>query len=148
MSALKIAGKNPSGEVTGVLVNADGNLVTAKKWQNEQVEILNSEIRSTSKVRATMLDLSDVAAVSLRIHNTTGKSFVLSFDTDAYPTHTYVLNDVSGAQIQYPVTSVIHSILTPDDVHILQWLRYLKVAVKFDTAPTEGSLIIYAVVKR
>jgi hypothetical protein len=136
--------------VVGVAANADGNLLTAKKWENDMVRACEQDVTGLSDVSTDWIDVSDAAAVSLRFANTSDKSFTVIFFSDQYTNSNYRLYDYNGGPVAYRVAKASSrtQILTPDDAPVLQWLRAIKMRIEFEGTPTTGSLIIDIVKKR
>lgn len=150
MKVTPFGAKSPTSTVVGVAANADGNLVTAKKWENNVIRVCDEEVTGVESFQTDLIDVSDAAAVSLRFSNTSDQSFMITFYSDQYPNNTYQLYDYNGNKVQCKIikSSSRTQILTPDDLPVLQWLKSIRMRVAFDAAPASGSLIIDLVAKR
>lgn len=149
MNVTPFGAKSPSSTVVGVAANADGNLVTEKKWQNEQASIFTSaESLSTSGfIVGTVVDVSDAAAVSLLIRNDNGVGFTIKVYA---PSTNYRLNDAYGSEYGIHVSEKRMTMITPDDLPVLQWLPELRIGVKLDSniEGTVDTFSIKAIIKR
>lgn len=147
MSVMKIAGKNPNDEVTGVAVSAGGNVITQKVWKNEVVEIYSQTTPTSGTKYATALDLSDCGAVSLRVDNTTDQDLSLGLYVD-YLDNTYQMRDSNGNVIRITIPADTPRIMiTPDDIPQLQWIKKLRVYFVLSENTASGTVAIYAVKK-
>ena len=148
MNVTPIGGKSPSSTLVGVAVDAAGVVKVKRVWETEKVTVMEStEIRDTNKHDTTALDVGDVGGVSLRIRNTTGKGFTLSFYTDNV-SGAYYMFGPSDSSLSVQIGTQVNSIVTPDHAPVLNWLQKLKLRVQFDTAPTDGIVEISAMLKR
>ena len=148
MKVTPIGGKTPSSTVVGIATNADGNLVTTKKWENEAVDVFSDATElSTSFKTGTIVDLSDAASVSLLIRNDNNVGFTMKIYA---PNLNYRLNDAYGSEYGIHVSQKRMTMVTPDDLPILQWLPQLRLGVALDDAieGTPSTFTIKAIIKR
>lgn len=149
MNVTPFGAKSPTSTVVGVAANANGNLLTSKKWENEIVEIY-SKLPDKTRTTTTRYDIGDAAAVSLRFTNTTNNSFTIYFYADQVTSSDFLLYDINGNPVSYKIVKSVTrtQILTPEDAPILQWLKNIKLRVDFDEVPKSGNLKIEVVIKR
>ena len=148
MNVTPFGAKSPASTVVGVAATAEGNLVTAKKWQNESVDIFTSaENLTTSFVGGNVIDLSDAASVSLLIRNDNSVGLTIKIYA---PNTNYRLNDAYGSEYGIHVSNKKMTMITPDDLPILQWLPQLKIAIALDEAisGTPSTFTVRAIIKR
>jgi hypothetical protein len=134
--------------LVGVAANANGNLVTEKKWANESADVYTSaENLTTSYVGGNTIDLADAASVSLLIRNDNNVGFTIKIYA---PGTGYRLNDAYGSEYGIHVSAKRMTMITPDDLPILQWLPELKIAIALDEAisGTPSTFIVKAIIKR
>lgn len=149
MNVTPFGAKSPSSTVVGVAANADGNLVTEKKWQNEQASIFTSaENLDASNFRmGEIVDVSDAAAVSLLIRNDNAVGFTIKLYG---PGTNFRLNDAYGSEYGIHVSEKKMTMITPDDLPVLQWLPEIRMTVKLDSniEGTADTFWIKAIIKR
>lgn len=148
MNVTPFGAKSPASTVVGVAANADGNLITQKKWMNDSTDVFTSaEGLSTSFALGSVIDLSDAASVSLLIRNDNSVGFTIKIYA---PNTNYRLNDAYGSEYGIHVSSKRMTMITPDDLPILQWLPQLKIAIALDEAisGTPSTFTVKAIIKR
>lgn len=153
MNVLPIGGKSPSETVVGFSADANGNLITKKKWDNniELIYEMDSTPSGTSTIWLTPVDISDCGAVSIRISNTLDvdvKLYIASDLPDDGTAH-YALKDINGDDYLLTIpANKSRIVISPDDVPVLQWLNSLNLAVKPSSTPTTGIVKIWLARKR
>ena len=146
---MRIAGRTSDGIAKAVLVNSNGAISVDRPWGTVVTKILDYAITDDSwhhlDSTGTALDISEYPINSLRIRNTTGKAITIRFQNDLHATdHTYLESDGQAIEIALPSTSVYH-IYTPQDLPILNYIKYIKIQFKANEVPSSGSLVIYHV---
>lgn len=139
---MRIAGRTSAGTAVAMSADASGNVGTTRKWKKEWINLHSSplEIRDTSALLLDAYDVSDIPLYSLRVLNRLKVPITLSLRTDVNTTNGYRLVDKDGVvqSITIPYNNDYFAI-TPEDWPILNYIRYLRITIKAQTAPTEGS---------
>ena len=150
VNVMPIGGKydnSGSPVVMGVAVDGDGAAISARKWKNEIVKILDVTDPTSGTKACTVIDLANAGAVSLRVDNALNVPVQLYIYTDYY-NHTYYMRDATGSYITKTIPAGQKFVMiTPDDIPAMQWLAQLKIGAKIDGASITGDLDIWAVVK-
>lgn len=144
---MRIAGRTPSGTAVPMLADANGNIGTIRKWKKEWASIETSvEIRDTNAHNCPAVDVSDVPIFSLRFLNRLDVPVTVSFLTDVNTTNGYGIQNANGER--YTITLAPQNgyiIITPEDMPILNYLRYVRLQVKASSAPSSGVFDAYIV---
>lgn len=138
---MRIAGRTSGGTAVPMAADANGNIGTTRTWKKEWVVITESpmEIRDTSVHDLSAKDVSGIPLFSLRILNRLGVPVTLGFKTDVNTTNGYsLLNpDATSRSITVaPANSYI--MITPEDLPMLNYIRYLRITIKATSAPESG----------
>lgn len=147
MNVTPFAGKSPSSTVVGVSVDADGNMITKKVWENPVTTIYEGTYSDTSNHTQDAVDVSDCGLFSLRVANTTNSAVTFTFASDV-TSNAVAMKNAGG--VDYSISVVANKrfiMLTPDDYPFMQWVRNLRLIIKFETVPTTGTLTVYLVKK-
>lgn len=150
---MRIAGRTSGGVAKPFLVDNNGNVGTTRTWEKTWVTIQeNVEIRDTSEHNLTAFDSSGVPMLSLRILNrlkdsdNNGVPVTVRFLTDVNTSNGYGLVDTDGAGKSITIQSVNdYVIITPEDMPLLNYVRYIRLSVKAQSTPTSGVVSAYAV---
>lgn len=150
---MRIAGRTSGGVAKPFLVDDNGNVGTTRTWKKTWVTIQeNVEIRDTSEHNLTAFDSSGVPMLSLRILNrlkdsdNNGVPVTVRFLTDVNTSNGYGLVDTDGASKSITIQSVNdYVIITPEDMPLLNYVRYIRLSVKAQSTPTSGVVSAYAV---
>lgn len=138
---MRVAGRTSGGTAVPMLAGADGSIATTRKWKKEWVTIQSSmEIRDTNAVILDPVDVSEIPIFSLRILNRLGVQITLKFKTDINTTNGYNLADKDGTDFTFtiqPTNSYV--VITPDELPILNYIRYLRITVIPVSAPVSGT---------
>lgn len=133
--------------VMGVAVDDEGGVISARKWKNEVVQILDVTDPTAGTKTCTVIDLANAGAVSLRVDNALNVPVQLIIYTDYY-NHAYYMRDATGSYITKTIPAGQKFVMiTPDDMPALQWLAQLKIGAKITGDSITGDLDIWAVVK-
>lgn len=147
---IRIAGRTPSGTAVPMAADANGNIGTTRKWKKEWVTLQTAlEIRDTDDHHLTAYDVSDIPVFSLRIINRLRVPVTIWLRSDVNTTNGYAL--VNKDAVEQKVTlapSNAYITITPDDLPILNYIRYLRITVTASSAPTEGTFEAYMVAMR
>lgn len=149
MKVMPFAGKTNNNKVRGVAVSESGAVQTNRQWTIKEtylfdyVEIRDTEVRTSFDVHC---DCSDAAMVSLRISNNLDVNVEFNLCHDLSAGSTYVLKDISGNYITFTARPGM-TIVTPDDIPALKYLKYIKLRMVAKTAPTSGGISVIAVAK-
>ena len=124
-----------------------------RKWKADIVPVYNKTYDlypgSPFVVVTDDVDLSDYAVVSLRVINTLGTDVTLKFLGDTGDQDTSWLAGATGVPYEVVKESGnLETVILPDDLPILNYLKTLKVRISTAEAPTTGALNIYAICKR
>lgn len=147
---MRIAGRTSAGVAVPMLADSNGNIGTTRAWKKEWVTIeQNVEIRDTTTHNCPVIDVSNIPTFSLRILNRLGTPITLNFLSDVTQSNGYSLHNMdstSKAVTIQPVQGYI--MITPEDVPLLNYIRYLRIAVKASTAPESGIFEVAMVAMR
>lgn len=147
MNVTPFAGKSPSDTVVGVSVDADGKMITKKVWENPVTTIFSGTYDDTENHTQEAVDVSDCGLFSLRVANTTDAAVTFTFASDV-TSNAVALKNAGG--VDFAISVVANKrfmMLTPDDYPFLQWIRNLRIIVRFETVPSTGTLTVYLVKK-
>ena len=149
MSMVKLAGITPDGAAKALAVNENGELKVNHIWETEQTVVMNEQIRSTSAVTSTAIEIGKYALTSLRIKNTLNKEVDVMVYLDNSVSDTIYLYNAEGAPVKITMPNNGHDmILTSDDYPFLNYLQYLHLRAQCSEAPTSGALKITVVGRR
>ena len=150
---LKIAGKDPNGAVKAIAVDADGKEKVTRLWDSTvHVLVDQGQIREDSPVISTAsnsLDLSEYGFVSLRVSNSHDAEIGVMLFQDVAPSGDSWMRRLDGSFITFSIpANSLMTIITPDDIPELNYIKYLKLRISAKTTPTEGSITVRAITKR
>ena len=148
MNVIPFGAKSPTNTVVGVSADSNGNIITKKNWENPVSVIFTGVYNDTVSHTQDGVDVSDCALFSLRIANQTSSEVTLTFRSDV-TSNDVTLKDVNGQDyfITVPADKRF-MMITPDDYPFLQWIRNLRLSIKFNTAASSGTLTVYLVKKK
>lgn len=156
MNLIPMGGKTPTSTAAAVAVDASGNLETKKIWETEVISVPTLSPRSTSgtSTKATVIDCSEWAMVSVRVFNnmvdSDGNNVTVSvmFQVDDTSTATDLIKDVhTGETMKFNVPRGF-TLLMPDDIPFLKYVKYLKFYIKALTTPVSGGVTFTVFKKR
>lgn len=144
---LKIAAKDTNGTAKAFLVETDGKTIVSRPWAQERNEIIaNVEVRDTtrhSNIGGNVIDISQYPINSLRIRSSLDADVTIGLYNDADATSTsYLASGDAAVSLVIPANNNYVNIITPEDLPVLNYLKYLKIHYKAASVPTEGSLTI------
>lgn len=150
---MRIAGRTSSGVAKPFLVDNNGNVGTTRTWEKTWVTIQeNVEIRDTSEHNLTVFDSSGVPMLSLRILNrlkdsdNNGVPVTVRFLTDVNTSNGYGFVDTDGANKSITIQPTNgYVVITPEELPLLNYVRYIRLSVKAQSTPTSGVVSAYAV---
>lgn len=155
---MKIGGKYTDSLSTetaiGVAVDAAGRVEVVRHNELEVVPIFEViEKRDTTDMAFTgddAVDLTEWTSCCIMVANSLNVDITIQLYTQVAKTGTaYLKNyDGSNATITLPHFSTGGYLVTPDDVPLLNYLRFFKGVLKFATAPTTGTFTIRLLLKR
>lgn len=154
MNVTPFGAKSPTDTVVGVSADANGNINTKKKWENNAIPlefVSETPLTTVAAYNMKTIDLSDAACVSLRIKNTMNIACDLVFynDSNSVATTNVRLYDSDGNWIKRNIPSGGKTmIITPDDIPQLAWLNTLSVGISISEVPSSGTVAVSAVIKR
>ncbi len=149
MKVMPFAGKTNNNTVRGVAVSEDGVVQTNRQWTIKETYLFDyAEIRDTDvhTSKDVLCDCSDAAMVSLRISNNLDANVEFSLYHDLSAGFTYVLKDINGNYITFTAKPGM-TIVTPDDIPALKYLKYVKLRMAAKSVPTSGGISVIAVAK-
>lgn len=157
MKILPIGGKTPNNTAAAVAVDANGKLDTVKTWGNDFVALESGGTNwigvSTTAKYTDPIDVSDCAMVSLLItstaKNSNNEAVPITFNmlrTDS-DTSTDYMRTFDGNTIVFNV-STAYTLITPDDIPALKYLKYLRFRIIATSAVNSGSVNIKVFKKR
>lgn len=157
MNIIPVGGKTPSSTAAALSVDANGMLETKKTWSNDMTALeYNGSTWITPSTTAkvtTLLDVSDCAMVVLMITNSAKDSSsnavpitfsILRTDSES---STDIMRDINGDKIEFNI-SASYSLVTPDDIPALKYLKYLRFQIKATAAVSSGQVNIKVFKKR
>ena len=148
---MKIGGQNDSGNAQGFYVTNKGYAKITRLWSTTVTELFNETISDTSPKNTidNVFNCEEYGFISLRFSNSTDVTFTAIIYSDiGSSTLSNYLRDNSGNPIAFTIPKG-QSILTPDDLPILNYLRYFKLRVQAnDTPSTPKDLTIQIYAKR
>lgn len=148
---LKIGGKATNGNAKPFALTNDGHPIVSRPWGITVTKVFDAvEVRDTnahtSMVSGTVIDISAYPVNSLRIRSTLDADVRISFYSDLSDDSTIYLKKMSGSgEIVIPSDNNYVNIITPADIDMLNYLKYLKLRFICDEAPTTGSLTVWHV---
>lgn len=150
---LKVAGKDPNGAVKAIAVDADGKEKVTRHWDSTVHALVDQgQIREDSPVISTAsnaLDLSEYGFVSLRVSNSHDADVTVMLLQDAAPSGDSWMRRLDGSFITFSIpANSLMTIITPDDIPELNYIKYLKLRISAKTTPTQGSITVRAITKR
>lgn len=143
---MKVGGKSPNNTAVGMSVDANGMVNTHHIWEGGFITVLGQEIRDADAHYSDVFDVSQYPIVSLRVINSSDQSVTIGFYGDM--SEGPYLSNMDGDVTIFVGNKNREQIITPDDLPCLPYLNKIKIRVKYDTAPTTGSLTIYIAYKR
>ena len=148
MNVTPIGGKSPSSTLVGIAVDAYGVTKTKKEWENPVETIFEGTYEDTVVHTQTGVAVSDCGLFSLRVANTTDSTVNLTFRSDV-TSNDVALKNPEGTNYEINVAQDSRfMMITPDDYPFMQWIRNLRLGIKFNAVPTTGTLTIYLVKKK
>ena len=151
MSLLKMGGKAPDGTAKAVSVDAGGNVNVTRQWGADVFTVLPAtQIRDTNAIStiANAVDVSGYGFVSLRFCNSLGVPVTVMFYGDMNEASDMWMTRPDKSYLSVTIPATDFTILTPEDIPELNYLRYIKLRIAAKEAPTQGSLIVQVVAKR
>ena len=148
MNVTPFGAKSPTNTVVGVSADSNGNIITKKIWENPVSTIFTGVYNDTESHTQDSVDVSDCALFSLRIANQTSSEVTFTFRSDVTANDVPLKNaDGQDYSITVPADKRF-MMITPDDYPFLQWIRSLRLGIKFNTAVSSGTLTVYLVKKK
>lgn len=145
---MRVAGRGTNGTAQPLNVDNNGRPNVNRPWNTEVIELFNSVLTTTDRVRVTDFNASAYPVVTLRVVNDTGVPVTIEFLDDTAITGRYIL-DGTGAFNNYPIpkSAQVYAI-TPADIPLLAYIYKIRLFVKASDTPNgTGAFKIYAVVK-
>lgn len=149
MSLLKIGGKSDSNTVLGFSLTDEGYTKATRFWGVTIQEIFNGTISDTSAKNTldNVFNCEEYGFISLRCYNTTDVKIecILYSDIGSSTLSNY-LEDNDGNNITFTIPTG-QSILTPEDLPVLNYLRFLKFRlqpIEAPSTPAPLSIKVYA----
>lgn len=151
MSILKIGGKNDSNNVQGFGVTNEGYAKTTRFWNTTITQIFSETIsdRTVKTTIENVFNCEEWGFISLRFANSTNVKMTCNVYSDMGSSSLQnYLKDNNGNPITFEIPTG-QSILTPDDLPILNYLKWLKLRIEPNEVPaTPNTLTISIYAKR
>lgn len=141
--SIKFAGRTDNNTVKGVSVSNDGYIRTERVWDIKYTEVFNARLTTTDEVYATQYDASKSGMIALEIYNFSGVDISIRVGSPIQVHNNDVKNyDVNGAltAITIPSTST-RCIITPEDMHVLNYCKYLNIGISALSSPTADNVV-------
>lgn len=147
---MRIAGRTSGGVAVPMKASSDGDISTTRTWRKEWITIeANVEIRDTTAHMCPAIDVSNIPTFSLRILNRLGTPITLTFMTDVNQSNGYQLMNMDATYKEVTIQPTNeYTMITPEDVPLLNYIRYLRLKVTASTAPESGTFDAYMVAVR
>ena len=155
---MRICGKNPDGNASAIRVDADGNARIKRIWETAEQTVCELIRNSDALVESTgeyvkysgVLDVSDWGMVSLRIANNLSVPASIHFQSDYTYSSEKLATNIDGDDVTFTVQPNTETIVTPDDLPVLNYLRYIKIrlAAKNTQASDEGKTVTAIIIKK
>lgn len=144
---MRIAARKDNGTAAAVRSDVNGNVGTVRVWKKTWTTIEeNIELRDTNEYKLAAFDARNIPVMSLRFINRLGVPVTMRFLTDVNTTNGYGIYDKDAAAITITIQPTNHyMILTPDELPILNYLQYVRLAITATSAPSSGSFGAYVV---
>lgn len=144
---MRVAGRTSGGTAVPMLADSSGNVSTVRSWKKEWVTLMrDEEIRDTDQHNATALDVRNIPMLSLRITNRLGVPVNFWLLTDVNTSNGYSLVDENMVAKSFTIQpGNSYAVITPEDLPILNYVQYLRIAAKATSTPSSGTLAIHAV---
>lgn len=137
----------------GIAVDANGCVEIVRHNESEVAVVIdNLAKRDTETIGITganAVDLTEWTTCCIQITNTLDVTDAyLQFNVQHDPTRTTYLRDANGDNLRVKLLNGMTYIITPDDLPVLNYLRYFNGAFYFPTAPTSGNITVSLLLKR
>lgn len=151
MNILKIGGKNDSNNVQGFSVTNKGYAKATRFWNTTITQLFNETIsdRTVKTTIANVFNCEEWGFISLRFSNSTNVKMTCHIYSDIGSSSLQnYLKDNNGNPITFEIPTG-QSILTPDDLPVLNYLKWLKLRIEPNEAPsTPNTLSVSVYAKR
>ena len=149
---MKVGGKKDGGTAAPIAIDANGYLKIKRVWETQTKTVFSGTLSDTSAV-TTVGDKSvnalEWGMASLRVNNLLNSDVKIMLYWDNNTDGTEWMKNFAGSYNSFTVPADSQMIITPDDVPILNYLRYIKLKINAVTAPTNGkTLSVQVVLKR
>lgn len=144
---LKIAGKTEEGTAKPFLIGDNGETIVERPWTIDAINIVsNEEIRDTTartNMPDAVVDMSKYPINSLRIRSSLDADLIIQFYADLNKTSsTYIEDDNGVFEITIPANDNYFRMVTPKQLELLTYGKYLKFRYAASTVPTTGVVTI------
>ena len=144
---LKIAGKGIDGTAKGFLLENDGRLIISRHWDVEVNTILNGiELRDADPHvidKSAVIEIGKYPINSLRIRSTLDTNIVMTFYIKKKKNGTTYIDNLGDTYTIYIEPGNTHwQLVSPDELKLLEYGKYLKFKYQASEAPTTGKLWI------
>lgn len=155
LSFAKVVINNADGVALPFAVSSEGKILTSHVWKTDVIDITgDQQIRDTNNhsfpaTTDSAIDVSGYAILSLRIYNSTNKKFVIGLYADYRDNLGAWMSNAEGTEVAIVVNKESGiSMITPDDMPELNYIKYLRIYVRALEEPTSGTLNIKLMGKR
>ena len=144
---MRVGGKSPSNTAVGMAVDANGAVFNKRIWETVVENVANFQPRDTTAVYYPSdgtIDLTGYGIIGLRIVNNLDQAMNITLSDGSNYLATL---DESTIAIQVP-GSGRSTIVTGDDIPLLNVIPALKLKCQAADTPTEGFIDIKVIKKR
>jgi hypothetical protein len=148
---MKVGGRKSDGTAAAIGIDQNGNLRIKRVWETQTKNIFTGTLSNTTAVTtvSNVVNAIEWGMVSLRVNNLLNSDVKIMLYWDNSADGTEWMKDFNGEYVAFTVPAESQMIITPDDLPILNYLRYIKCRINAVTTPTNGkNLLVQAVLKR
>ena len=148
---MKVGGRKEDGTASALGIDANGYLKIKRVWETQTKNIFTGTHSNTTAVTtvSNVVNALEWGMVSLRVNNLLNSDVKIMLYWDNSADGTEWMKDFNGEYVTFTVPADSQMIITPDDLPILNYLRYIKCRINAVTTPTNGkNLLVQAVLKR
>lgn len=137
--SIKFAGKGDNGNVVPVNLSNDGYIRNERIYNNTYTDIVNEVISSATKTFYNGYDARKSGIISLFIWNRTGVDMTVQFYNPSSKGSGSVLMRIYDIDGNLPIITIPHNkptVITADDLPILNYMPYINISLELSGAPT------------
>lgn len=148
---MKVGGRKEDGTAAAIGIDSNGYLKIKRVWETQTKNIFTGTLSNTTAVTtvSNVVNALEWGMVSLRVNNLLDSAVKIMLYWDNNVDGTEWMKNFNGEYVTFTVPAESQMIITPDDLPILNYLRYIKCRINAVTPPTNGkNLLVQAVLKR